>query len=55
MIYATHIQLCNSLVTDGPTDQPTNRPTDIVLHRAAIAAKNVSYKKKVGNILWDTL
>ena len=31
------------LIGERPTDQPNNRPTDIVLHRAAIAAKNRDY------------
>ena len=28
------------VATDRPTYRPTDLPTDIVLHRAAIAAKN---------------
>jgi hypothetical protein len=41
------------LVGDGPTDQPTDRRTDIVLHRAAIAAKNL-FEQKLAHfkIIW---
>ena len=40
-----NIGLQNLLLTDGPTDRRTYRQTDIVLYRAAIAAKNKKYKK----------
>ena len=38
--YPEGVELTLKLVGDGPTDRPTDRRTDIVLHRAAIAAKN---------------
>ena len=42
-----HFPKCNiatlKLVANGPTDQRTDRQTDIVLDRAAIAAKKWVY------------
>ena len=48
VFYATSILIKNLKTRcDRATDRATDRPTDIVLYRAAIAAKNVLNKDKL--------